>query len=173
MEDFVESAHDDVARAAALRLHEFDLRQDVGRDVFLPLEQLERAEDGLERVVQLVRDAGNEDADGRKPLLPDHLSLERLQHLAHLAFLLDLPIECAVRLAQVRRHLDERVLELRELQVRHVLLLRRREIAVGDVQRVGHDEVADPKASSGSEGRTLPTTPGASERITESTEGSS
>lgn len=42
-----------------------------------------------------------------------------------------------------------------------------------DVQRVGHDQVADPQASSGNEGRTLPTTPGAADKIGESTEGSS
>ena len=75
----------------------------VGRDPRSALEQLGGAENRLQRVVQLVRDAGHEHADRRQPLLPDHLPLQRLQRLAHLALLLDLAIERVVRLAQVAR----------------------------------------------------------------------
>ena len=76
------------------------------------------AENRLQRVVQFVGDAGHEHADGGQPFLADDLTLQRLQHFAHLAFLLDLAVEGAARLAQVRRHRDERVLQLRELEVR-------------------------------------------------------
>ena len=57
------------------------------------LEQLGGAENRLQRVVELVRDAGYQDADGGETLLPHDLALQRLQRLAHLALLLDLPIE--------------------------------------------------------------------------------
>ena len=57
------------------------------------LEQLGGAENRLQRVVQLVRDARHEHADRRQPLLADDLALQRLQRLAHLALLLDLAIE--------------------------------------------------------------------------------
>ena len=96
------------------------------------LEQLGGAENRLQRIVQLVRDAGHQHADRGQPLLADDLPLQRLQRLAHLALLLDLAIERVVRFAQVRRHRDERVLQLRELEVRHRRLTRRRQVAVGD-----------------------------------------
>ena len=69
---------------------------------------------------------------GSQALLADDLALQRLQHFAHLPLLFDLAIHDAARLAQVRRHLHERILKLRELQVRDVLLHRRRQIAVSD-----------------------------------------
>ena len=84
-----------------------------GDELAVALEQLGGAENRLQRVVQLVRDAGHQHADRRQPLLPDDLPLQRLQRLAHLALLLDLAIERVVRFAQVRRHRDERVLQLR------------------------------------------------------------
>ena len=90
-----------------------------GAEPAVTLEQLGGAENRLQRVVQLVRDAGHEHADRREPFLPDDLPLQRLQRLAHLALLLDLTIERVVGLAQVRRHRDERVLQLRELAIRH------------------------------------------------------
>ena len=97
------------------------------------LEELGGAENRLQRVVQLVRHARHEDADRRQPLLADDLTLQRLQRLAHLALLLDLMIERVVGFAQVRRHRDERVLQLCELEIRAPAVRgRRREIAVGD-----------------------------------------
>jgi hypothetical protein len=41
----------------------------------LHLQELGEAEDGLQRVVQLVGDARDQDADGGEPLLPDDLLL--------------------------------------------------------------------------------------------------
>ena len=67
----------------------------------MALEQLHGAEDRLQRVVQLVGDAGHQHADRGQALLPDDLPLQRLQRLAHLALLLDLPIERLARFAQV------------------------------------------------------------------------
>ena len=110
---------DDLARAAALRLDERDLlerRRRAGSSC--RSSSSDGAENRLQRIVQLVGDAGHEQADGGQPLLPDDLPLQRLQHLAHLAFLLDLAIERVARLAQVGRHGDERVLELGQLEVR-------------------------------------------------------
>src|SRR5262249_43474241 len=123
---------DDLARTAALRLHERDFLERFHGQPAMALEKLGRAKDRLQRVVQLVRDARYEDADGGEPLLPDHLALERLQHFADLALLLDLAIEGGMRLAQIRGHGDERFLKLSELAVGHRAARRRREIAVRD-----------------------------------------
>ena len=98
----------------------------------LALEQLRGAENRLQRVVQLVRDAGHEQADGGEPLLAHDLPLQRLQHLAHLALLAELTVERVARVAQVLRHRDEGGLQLVELEVRRPHAFRRREIAVGD-----------------------------------------
>src|SRR5262245_5521197 len=95
---------DDLARTAALGLDERDLFERLWPELAMPLEELCGAENRLQGIVQLVRDAGNEHADGGEPLLPNDLPLERLQHLAHPAFLFHLTIERFVRLAQVRRH---------------------------------------------------------------------
>src|SRR5262245_17596661 len=103
---------DDLAGPAALRLDERDLLERLRRQAAMPLEQLRGAEDRLQRVVQLVGDAGDQDADRREALLPHHLALQRLQHLSNLALLLDLAIERGMRFAQVRRHRNERFLEL-------------------------------------------------------------
>ena len=71
----------------------------VVRHVRLHLQQLGEAEDGLQRVVDLVRDAGHELADRREALLPDHLPLQRLHFLEHAALLGHLRVErgCAFR----------------------------------------------------------------------------
>ena len=92
---------DDLARAAALRLEERDFLERVRAEPAVALEQLGGAENRLQRVVQLVRDAGHEQADRGEPLLPDDLPLQRLQRLAHLALLLHLTIERVAGLAQV------------------------------------------------------------------------
>ena len=84
----------------------------------MALEELRGAENGLQRVVQLVGDAGDEHADRGEPLLTDDLPLQRLEHLAHLPFLLHLAIERVARGAQVGGHRDERVLQLGDLEVR-------------------------------------------------------
>ena len=102
------------------------------RQVRLALEQLRRAEYRLQRVVQLVRDAGHQDADGSEPFLAHDLTLQRLERLAHLALLLDAMVERAVRVAQARRHRRERGVELVELAVGQPGRRGRRQIAVGD-----------------------------------------
>ena len=108
---------DDLPGPAALRLDERDFGERVGRQARLALEQLHGAEDRLQRVVELVGDAGHEQAHGGQALLPDDLPLQRLQHLAHLALLFELPIERLARVAETERHLDERILHLAELEV--------------------------------------------------------
>ena len=104
-----------------------------GAEPAVALEQLGGAEDRLQRIVQLVRDARHEHADRRQALLTDDLALQRLQRLAHLALLLDLMIERVVRFAQVRRHRDERVLQLGELAIGHRRSRGRRQVAAGDL----------------------------------------
>ena len=79
---------DDFARAAALDLDERDFLERFGGQFAMTLEQLGGAEDRLQRIVQLVRDAGDEHADRGQPLLAHHLALQRLQRLAHLPLLL-------------------------------------------------------------------------------------
>ena len=88
-----------------------------GRQVLVALEQFHGAEDRLQRVVELVGDSGHEQAHGGQALLPDDLALQRLQHLAHLALLLELAIERLARVAKTERHVGERVLHLAELEV--------------------------------------------------------
>ena len=48
------------------------------RQILAHLQQLGEAENRLQRVVQLVRDARHEDADGGQPLLTNDLTLQRL-----------------------------------------------------------------------------------------------
>src|SRR5206468_1027848 len=108
----------DLSRAAGLRFDERDLVEQAVADFGMLLEQLRRAKDRLQRVVQLVRDAGHEQADGRQTLLPHHLPLQRLQRLVHLALLLELMIERIARLPQIGSHGDERILQPGELAVR-------------------------------------------------------
>ena len=98
----------------------------------MTLEQLDGAQDRLQRVVELVGDAGHEQADGGQALLPDDLALQRLQHLAHLALLLELPIERIARVAKAERHVRERVLHLCELEVGRQADVGRRQITAGD-----------------------------------------
>ncbi len=104
-----------------------------GDMIRLMLEQLRRAENGLQRVVQFVCDAGDQHANRGQAFLPDDLPLERVQRLVHLALLLDLAIQRIARVAEVAGHLDERVLQLRELAVRRRDPGRRRQVAVGDL----------------------------------------
>ena len=108
----------DLSRAAGLRFDERDFVEQVVADFGMLLEQLRRAKDRLQRVVQLVRDAGHEQADGRQTLLPHHLPLQRLQRLVRVPLLLDLAVERLVRLTEARRHGRERFLEMGELHVR-------------------------------------------------------
>ena len=63
-------------------------------------EQLDRSQDRLQRVVELVRDAGHEHAHGRETLLADDLPLKRLHRLAHLALLFELLLVRGARLAR-------------------------------------------------------------------------
>ena len=53
-------------------------------EVRIALEELRCAENGLQRIVQFMGDAGNQQADRGEPLLADHLPLERLDRLAQL-----------------------------------------------------------------------------------------
>ena len=124
----------------------------VGTQILVPLEQLDRAQNRLERVVELVRDAGHEQADGGEPLLPDDLALQRLQHLVHLALLLELAIERVTGFAKPRGHVGERVLHLGELEIGRGIAGRRRQIAVGDPLRgvsqpfqVAHEQPRQPQ----------------------------
>ncbi len=119
-------------RPSALRLDERDFGQRVGGQALVALEQFHGAEDGLQGVVELVRDAGHEQAHGGQALLPDDLALQRLQHLAHLAFLFELPIERLARVAETERHVRERILDLAELEVGRQAHRGRRQVAVGN-----------------------------------------
>ena len=83
----------------------------------MTFEQLDGAKDRLERVVELVGDAGHEQAHGRQAFLSDDLPLQRLEHLAHLALLLELTIERIPRVAEAERHVCEGVLHFCELEV--------------------------------------------------------
>ena len=125
---------DDLARAAALRLDERDFVERLRAELAVALEELGGAENRLQRVVQLVRDARHQHADRGQAFLADDLPLQRLQRFAHLALLFDLPIERVVRFAQIGRHRGERVLQLGELEVGHGGPRRRREIAAGDLR---------------------------------------
>ena len=82
---------DDRAGAGAFLVDQ----REVGAHAFVHLrvmlEQLRKPGDRLQRIVQLVGDAGHEHADGREPFLPDHLLLQRFELEAHAPFLLDLP----------------------------------------------------------------------------------
>ena len=75
--------------------------------VLVQLQQLGEAEDRLQRVVQLVRHAGDEDADRGQPLLPDQLPLQRLLLLAHAALLGHLRRDRLLRRAQAGDHAGE------------------------------------------------------------------
>ena len=76
---------DDRAGARALLVD----RREIGAHPFVHLrvmlKQLGKPGDRLQRIVQLVGDAGHEHADGREPFLPDHLLLQRLEAEAHAA----------------------------------------------------------------------------------------
>ena len=69
----------------------------------MPLEQLGGAQNGLQRVVQLVRDARHQNADSRQALLPDDLPLQRLQRLAYSAPARSCRSSAAMRVAQAAR----------------------------------------------------------------------
>src|SRR5947209_16187959 len=123
---------DDLTRAAALRLDEGDLIEHVRRQSGMALEQLQRAKDRLQWIVELVRDARHQQPDGREALLANDLALERLQRLAHLALLSNLTIEGVARIAKIVGSREERILKLRQLQVRHARARGWTEIAFGD-----------------------------------------
>ena len=76
-----------------------------------------------------MSDAGREQTDRRQTLLPHQLPLDGLQHFAGLALLLDLPREGAARVAQVRGHDAERILQLQDLQARRAGFCGRRQVA--------------------------------------------
>ena len=123
---------DDFAGPAALRLEQRNLLDRLGTEMRIALEELRRAENRLQRIVQLVGDPGDQQTDRGEPLLPDHLPLKRLDHLAHLPFLLHLAIERVARGPEVGGHRDEGVLQLGDLQVRRPGSRRRRQIAARD-----------------------------------------
>jgi len=66
---------DDFPGADALRLHEVDLAARFARQLLLALEQRRGPENGLERIIELVRHTRGEQADRRKPLLANDLPL--------------------------------------------------------------------------------------------------
>ena len=133
---------DDAAGAGALLLNQDEIALDAFRHVGLHLQQLGEAENRLQRVVDLVRDAGHELADGRQPLLPDHLPLQRLQLLADAPLLAHLRVERRARFVEAAQHLIEGALQLLELARRHRLAFDRAEVAGGDALR-GAVEVAE------------------------------
>src|SRR4029453_3397767 len=69
---------DDLAGAAALRLDEGDLLESFRAESGLALEQLGGTKDGLQRIVQLVRDAGDEHPYRGQTLLAEDLPLQGL-----------------------------------------------------------------------------------------------
>ena len=85
--DICRPKRDRLRMIALARVLSFWISVEVGarllRHVLAHLQQLGEAEDRLQRVVQLVRDARHEHADRRQPLLPDDLLLQRLQLFAH------------------------------------------------------------------------------------------
>ena len=66
----------DRAGAGALLLNQRQIGARRFRHVLLHLQQFGEAEDRLQRVVQLVRDARHQHADRREALLPNHLLLQ-------------------------------------------------------------------------------------------------
>jgi hypothetical protein len=120
---------DDAARPCALLLDQAEIGLDRVGHVALHLKQLGKAEDGLQRIVDLVSHSGHELADSRKALLPDHLPLQRLQLLADPALLGHLRVERGARLVEAAQHLHEGVLQLHQLAARHEPALERREVA--------------------------------------------
>ena len=79
-----------------------------------------------------MRDAGDEKADRSQTLLPNHLTLQRLEHLARLPFLLHLVIEGVACGPQVGGHRDEGVLQVSDFPVRSVCPVRWGKIATRD-----------------------------------------
>ena len=131
----------DLARAPALGLDERDLLSRSHGKAIHALEQLRGAEDRLERIVDLVRDAGHEQADGGQPLLTDDLALQRQERFTHPPLLLDLTVEIVVRLPDIGRHGGERFLQFAELTDRHRARLDGGEVPAGDPLR-GAPELA-------------------------------
>ncbi len=123
---------DDLARAATLGFDECDFVERGRTQIEIAFEELGGAEDGLKRIVQLVGDTGDQDAHCGEAFLTDHLTLQRLQHLAHPPLLLDLVIEGLVGTAKIAGHGDERVLQFSELETDHRSALRRRQVAAGN-----------------------------------------
>jgi hypothetical protein len=95
----------------------------------LHLQQLGKAEDCLERVVDLVRDAGHELADRGESLLPNDLVLKRFELLAHAALLGHLRVERGPGFVETLNHLGKRTLKSGKLVGRHRPLFDRAEIS--------------------------------------------
>ena len=64
-----------------------------------------------------MRHARHQDAHCCETFLAHDLPLQRLQHLAHLAFLLDLSIQCEMRLPKIGGHRRERGLKVVDLTI--------------------------------------------------------
>ena len=98
-------------------------QREIGRARARParvvLQQLGEPGDRLQRIVQLVGDAGDEHADRREPFLPDHLLLQRLQLVAHAPLFLDLARDRFARRPEVVDHVVKRVAQMLELARRH------------------------------------------------------
>ena len=107
----------------------------VGRRSGCALEQLGGAENRLQRVVQLVGDAGHEQADGGEALLPDDLALQRLQHLAHLAFLLDRRSRASRASRRLAAMVTNASCSCVSSRLGRPRVDRRRQVAVGDALR--------------------------------------
>ena len=112
------------------------------RHVVLHLQQLGEAEDRLQRVVDLVGDAGDELADGGEPLLADDLALQRLSSWRMRRSSAIWASSACRRVVEAAQHQVERHLQLGELARQHRLVLDRAEVAGGDALR-GAVEMAD------------------------------
>ena len=104
-------------------------------------------------------DAGHQQADGGQALLPDHLTLQRLQLVTHRALLPHLGIQRLTRLPQAAHHRPERVLESLQEWRRHPLAPHGAEVPGRDtlsglLQMVsGHEQLPDePPQQRGPEG---------------------
>ena len=133
---------DDAAGARALLLNELQIALHRLRHVVLHLQQFGEAEDGLQRVVDFVRDARHELTDGGEALLPDDLALERFELGADPALLGHLRVEHLARGVEALQHGVEGVLQILELARQHRLALNRAEVSGGDPLR-GRIEMAD------------------------------